>query len=150
MNGVDHYVTESSQESSQDPENQVGTDFLEIIKVQFGKIPFSKRGFHLFLVKMMAEMMGTSNQPPLFPTPGFQPTFHRQTNTCFVLNPFKRDITPDTPEGSMLLIKATEGPKEDKRIEVSQGNCKAVVAVINSLASQFGWGFLVNLVSTYS
>ncbi len=64
----------------------------------------------------------------------------------FVLNSFEVDINPATPEVSNIFIKATEEPKDNKRLEVSQANSKEVLVLMNSLASQFGWGFLVNLI----
>ncbi len=54
----------------------------------------------------------------------------------FVLNPFEDDNNPVTPEGYKLFIKAGERTKINKRNEVvSQTNCKAVLALMESLSS---------------
>ncbi len=65
----------------------------------------------------------------------------------FILNPFERGINPETPEGSKLFMKATEGPKDEELAQVLQKNCKVVMHLMDGLAFQFGCSSLVNLVT---
>ncbi len=69
---------------------------------------------------------------------------------CFILNPFEGDINTATPKGSKLFMKETERSKEEKKIEILQEKFKAIMNLLGTLASQFGWGSLINLVSVYT
>ncbi len=64
----------------------------------------------------------------------------------YVLKHFEGNINPAIPKGSKVFNKVTEGPNDDKRLEMSQANSRVVFALMESLASQFGLGFLNNLV----
>ncbi len=78
--------------------------------------------------------------PAVWPTP----------KMFFILNPFEVDIIPAIPEGFKLFMKATEWPKDEKLVELSQVNCKAVMNIMDTLASLFSWGSLINLVPVYA
>ncbi len=47
-------------------------------------------------------------------------------------------------------MKATEGPKDDKLVEVSQENCKAVMNFDGKFVFSVWLGLLVNLVIVYT
>ena len=64
----------------------------------------------------------------------------------FVVDPFYGDINPGNAAGRALFKQATEGLKSNERIHASIETAKKCRTACEDLASNFGWGDLVNLV----
>ncbi len=80
----------------------------------------------------------------------FLPPVQPNPNVSFILNHFEGDFNPATPEGSKLFMKTTEGPKDEKLLEVLQENCKAVMNLMHTFGFSVWLGSLINLLPVYT
>ena len=64
----------------------------------------------------------------------------------FYLNPYNGNIDQSTNAGLKLLLKLTEGHKEDAKLKLSQLNVKNLMSAFESDARKFRWCALVNVV----